>query len=367
MPVSPQSDSPVVISLALQSSHDNKHNKTIDFKPLLPSFVCGFENRLVAFACQSDLSILERGNPLLIVGPSGAGKSAIARTFLNREQNRFLRPKSRPLLEPAVDFARRYAEAIDTDSITVFRQAFFDASVVLIDDLHLMKGKNAAQVELCSRLNERIEHDVPTILTCRRLPTEVEGILPALASRVLPGLTIPLHLPGAEARRQILRSFAELRRIALTEDQIARLDRDLPSDASASRLCSAVQQLALVSLDANRKDVADKDIQNVTASFSVQDEPPIGKIARTVARRFKLKTADLKSSSRRQQVVRARSMAMFLGRQLTQQSLQAIGQFFGGRDHSTVIHAIRSTEQLIDSDPSIARVADDVVEQLKAG
>ncbi|MEZ6090583.1 MAG: helix-turn-helix domain-containing protein [Pirellulaceae bacterium] len=367
MPSSPQSDSPVLIPLSRQSSNAKGQGKRAPFQPLLPNFVAGYENRLVGFVCGQDVSIVQRGNPLLIVGASGVGKSAIARTLFDLEISLSPREERIGLFEPAIDFARRFTEAIDAGTVDSFRQTFCNARVVVIEDLHLMKGKNAAQIELCSRLTERIDNDLPTILTCRRLPTEVDGLLPSLASCVLPGLTIPLQLPGPTARLHIIRSYAQLREISITEDQMVQLERELPRDATASALCSAVQQLALVSLDADRDVVTDKDIQSVTASFSAHPELPIGKIARAVARRFKLKTADLKSSSRRQQVVRARSMAMFLGRQLTQQSLQAIGQFFGGRDHSTVIHAIRSTEQLIGSDPSIARVADDVLEQLTAG
>lgn len=334
---------------------------------LLPHFVAGPENRLAAFSCLSDLSILQRGNPVLLVGPTGCGKSAIARQLFLTELSRTKAQSRRGLIEPAIDFARRYADAVDGDSIDAFRTQYLQHPVLLIEDVHLLAGKFAAQNELAARIGQRIDQDLPTILTCRRLPTEIEGLRSSLASRLLPGLTIPVQLPRSAARRQIIRDYAALREISLSEDQILQLDNDLPADAAASRLCSAVQQLALVALDAQSDVIANDDIHDLTAAFAAQQEPPIAKIARTVARRFKLKTSDLKSASRRQQVVRARSMAMFLGRQLTRQSLQAIGQFFGGRDHSTVIHAIRSAEQLIGADPAIARVADDVSEQLKAG
>ncbi|QDS85845.1 Chromosomal replication initiator protein DnaA [Rosistilla oblonga] len=362
------SDLPVLIPLSKSStSAPRPRLAKAEPLPLLPNFVAGPENRLAAFTCQSDLSILQRGNPILLVGPSGSGKSAIARKLFEREASLLKGRGSRGIIEPAIDFARRYADAVDSDSIADFRNNFLQHPILLIEDVHLMAGKFAAQNELAARIGQRIDLDLPTILTCRRLPTEIEGIRSALASRLLPGLTIPIQLPRSEARRQIIAQYAGLREISLTEEQIGQLDNDLPADAAASRLCSAVQQLALVAMDANSDVIANDDIHDVAASFAAQQEPPIAKIARTVARRFKLKTSDLKSSSRRQQVVRARSMAMFLGRQLTRQSLQAIGQFFGGRDHSTVIHAIRSAEQLIVSDPALARVADDVSEQLKAG
>jgi chromosomal replication initiator protein len=106
-------------------------------------------------------------------------------------------------------------------------------------------------------------------------------------------------------------------------------------------------------------------IQGAIDSTGRVQEPSIQEIATAVARRFKLKTADLKGPTRRQQVVRARALAMFLGRKLTDRSLQQIGNFFGGRDHTTVLHACRKTEELMGSNPDLLLAADEVTETLR--
>jgi len=329
---------------------------------VLPHFVVGVENRLAGFVCQSDDSIVSRGNPLLIIGPGGTGKTTVARFLLESEAIRFGTLST--IAEPALDFARLYADAVDADSMTTFRERYKNASVVLFDDLHLISGKVAAQDELSALLRHRVDNDLPTIVTCRRLPTDVDGIRPQLASRLLPGLTIPLRPPGPIARQRIIADYATRREVSLTVHQITLLERHLPADISTPMLCASVQQLVVACRAADASTISDDAVLSITTEVTAQAEPSLPAIAKVVARRYKLKLADMKSASRRKQVVRARSMAMYLGRQLTGESLQAIGRYFGGRDHTTVIHAIRSTENYLATDPAFVRVAQDVSEKL---
>lgn len=139
-----------------------------------------------------------------------------------------------------------------------------------------------------------------------------------------------------------------------------RLSKSIP----ATRLGAAVQQLRI----STRRSGLPVDIVAVQQAIDATPSGPelsIHEIATAVARRFKLKTADLKGATRRQQVVRARALAMLLGRQLTNLSLQQIGAYFGGRDHTTVLHACRKTEELFSESPELARIADEVIESLR--
>lgn len=339
-----------------------RRRQAVADRPLLPHFFAGPENRLAAFVCGGRESIVGRGNPLLLIGPSGSGKSALAATLAAAEAEHHRAGKV--LWLPAIDFARRYAEAVDGDDVEHFRRPFSEADILLLDDVHLIADKIAAQEELASRLAERLDAGRVTILTCRRLPTEIRGFRPLLASRMLPGLAISVAPPGDQTRRVLLRGLADEAGLSLDDCLLELLAAGLPGGLSAPRLAAAVQHLRLWCRNAEGP-VTNEAIQAAINAASSQNEPTIPAIAGAVARRFKLRTSDLKGPTRRQQVVRARALAMFLGRKLTDRSLQQIGDYFGGRDHTTVLHACRKTESLLSENPELSRAADEVTETLR--
>lgn len=342
--------------------HSSKVRSSVLSRPLLPEFYVGPENRLVAFVCSSEEPIMNRGNPVLLYGPSGAGKSALAASLAAIEAGFYELPKVIHL--PAIDFARRYAEAVDGDDLEHLRTPLNEADVLLIDDVHLIADKVPAQEELAARLSVRFDHGRATILTCRRLPTEIRGFRPILASRMLPGLSVAVALPGEDTRKVLLRVFADQAELELDDELLGLLAAGIPKDAPAPRLAAAITHVQIWCR--NTKTPANvQAIQSAIDATGIQHEPSIQQIATAVARRFKLKTSDLKGATRRQQVVRARALAMFLGRKLTDRSLQQIGSFFGGRDHTTVLHACRKTEELLGSSPDLSLAADEVTEALR--
>lgn len=371
--------------------------RELDVTPLLQDFFAGPENRFPVFICRQQELIAERGNPLLLIGPSGSGKTVLALTLAAHELNlpraasteaageaaasghstRPTRSSGEPatastnglengervLYFPAVDFARGYAEAVQADDIDHFRQRIMGTDCLLIDDVHTIADKLAAQEELAARIEQRVQEQRATILTCRRLPTELRGIRPFLASRMLPGLTVPIELPGPEARRAIIRRLADNAEFEIADETIDLLCRGLPEEIPARRLNAALNHLRLWKKNGGNPDDP-RAVQAAVDAIGATGEPTVAQIAKAVARRFKLKTSDLKSSTRRQQVVRARSLAMFLARQLTDASLQSIGSYFGGRDHTTVMHACRKTEKLLSSNSDLSQTADEVTQQL---
>ena len=391
--------------------------------PLLPVFIAGEENRFVWFACQSpigQIAITPRElsptgdeavaqapsdsgdtqsadtldpaaenrwgliamSPLLLVGPSGCGKTAIATHLATRILDEVAPPvpaaesngsaasnaaarSTTSLFMPGVDFSRYYARAVDSDEITRFRRDIDSAPVLVIDDVHLMVGKPASQDELASRIETRSRSGRPTILTSRRLPTQVAGLRPLLVSRMLPGLTIPIRQPGNEARRELLLEFSRRRQLAIGDDELDLLCEGLDADLPARNLDSA---MAHVDLYCRMKGCI-ANVHAVRAAIgSIQPTTDLStdRVAKVVSRRYKLKLSELKSGTRRQEVVRARSLAMYLTRQLTGSSYHQIGKYFGGRDHTTVLHACRKTESLMQEDTELRVTADEVTEQLKA-
>lgn len=359
---------------------------------LLPVFVAGDENRFVSFVCGQATSPVGATDsaeneppladdwglmslaPLLLVGPAGCGKTMLAQHLAAGLLDRV--PKAAAgepsgTREPSVwsltgvDFARQYAWAVEADELLRFRRDIDRVAVLLIDDVHLMASKPASQDELASRIEFRESEGRPTILTSRRLPSQVTGLRPLLVSRMLPGLTIPIRLPGSAARQTLLAEFARRRKLELGRDEIELLDSGLEQDLAARGLDAAVAHLDLhCRMKACGADA--HAVRNAIASIEPTSDVSTDRIAKAIARRFKLKLADLKSGTRRQEVVRARSLAMYLTRQLTHASYHTIGKYFGGRDHTTVLHACRKTASLMEEDSDLRLAADEVTEQLKS-
>lgn len=335
------------------------------FGPSLPYFIAGEENRLVAFVCQSEAAIFSLGNPILLLGPSGVGKTSIALHIAAR-QAVALSVESTPaavLCMPAVDYARQYADAVASDDMPPLRSMLDDAPVLVIDDLHLISDKPAAQDELAMRIETRTRLGRATVLTCRRLPSEVRGMRSMLVSRVLPGLTIPIKPPVGAARTLLLRELAMHHGVEIDSQLIESLSAGLDSNLTTRSLDAAVKQVSLSSR-MNETTPNEETIRSVIETVGRGDEVSLASITNAIARYFRHKSSELRSGSRKQQIVRARSLAMYLARRLTSKSMHQIGDYFGGRDHTTVLHAIRKTEKLIQDDTDLRRAADEVTEKL---
>ncbi len=335
------------------------------FGTSLPYFIAGDENRMVAFLCQADFAVFELGNPVLLLGPSGVGKTSVA-LHLAARQAVSLATDGTPaavLCMPSIDFSRQYAEAVASDDMPPFRAMIDEAPVLVVDDLHGMVDKAAAQDELAMRIDCRIRENRSTIVTCRRLPSEIRNMRPMLVSRILPGLTIAIKPPVGESRAMLLRELAMHHAVELDDELLSVLALGLNPNLPTRSLEAAIKQ---ISLWCRMKETAPtlEAVQAAIDTVGRGGEVSLASITHAVSRYYRQKSSDLRSSSRKQQLVRSRSLAMLLARRMTSKSMHQIGVYFGGRDHTTVLHAVRKTEGLLIDDPDLRRAADEIAEKL---
>ena len=312
------------------------------------NFVLGKSNELAyAAARQVAQSPGTVYNPLLLYGSTGLGK-----THLLHAAGRYIaeaNPAARIMYLHSEKFVSEMIQALRRDSIDQFKRRYRSVDTLLIDDIQFFAGKDRSQEEFFHTFNSLLESRQQIILTCDRYPKEVDGLESRLRSRFGWGLTVSIEPPDFETRVAILQKKAAERDLHL-DDQVAFL--------IAKRMRSNVRDLegALNSLIANARfsgrsidlDYTQEILRDVLA---VHDRLlTIENIQKTVADFYQLRVADLLSKRRTRSIARPRQMAMFLAKSLTDHSLPEIGSAFGGRDHTTVLHACRKIESLCETD-----------------
>jgi chromosomal replication initiator protein len=316
-------------------------------------FVGDEENALVK-AVESALDPGSTCNPLVFSGPTGVGKSLLAQGLAQLWRQR--RPEDRVSVVTGADFARSYAHAVQTDTLADHRAKLATAALVVLDGLEELVKKPAAQQELIYVLDAALAEGVRVIVTSREPLSPGGPFLPGLASRLSAGLVVPLAHPGPAARRVLVVKMVEELGVAITPEAAELLAGELPG--TADELRHALLQLCEPADEDSRVD--EQAVRRFLEERTEQRRPTVNKIAAHVARRFRLKATDLQGKTRRREVVQARGVAMLLARRLTGASYQAVGRHFGGRDHSTVMHACRRITEQLKSDPALKRTVEEL-------
>ena len=367
----------------------------------LDCFVGGDENRLVRLACEEALASEPRYCPLMFVGPNGTGKSLLARGLVSQWnaaspscRRSLAENGNRPpaVLLTAADLARQLAEAYETDSLDEFRAAMAHHSRIVIEDLHHLEDKEASQLELARLIDRQNDECGLVIATAPQLPAELPGITPALVSRLSGGLTVPVSLPGRSAREEILRRLAAAHRVVLDDETVGLLAGSSPDLNEAPHLAqrqvpwsysddnalpdpipfSTPLQLhhAIVQLKAlaeqHARPIDSQLTRQLLGDRQCDPQPPsLSQIVRAVAGRFQVSVSDLRGPSRRQTLSQCRGLAMLLARQETDLSLEEIGRYFGDRDHTTVLHACRTTSRRLAMQPNLHATFTDLQSKLQ--
>jgi len=332
------------ISAPMVKKADHFKNTYLNKKFIFDSFVEGNSNQLArSAALQVAENPGEAYNPLFIYGGVGLGKThlmhAIGNTILKHN------PEAKILYLHSERFVADMVKALQTNSINEFKRYYRSLNALLIDDIQFFAGKDRSQEEFFHTFNALLEGQQQIILTSDRYPKEIEGVEERLKSRFGWGLTVAVEPPELETRVAILMSKAEQSHV------------DLPYEVAffiAKRIRSNVRELegALRRVIANAhftgKPITIEFVNEALRDLlALQDKlVTIENIQKTVAEYYKVKVSDLLSKRRSRSIARPRQMAMALAKELTNHSLPEIGDHFGGRDHTTVIHACRKVKEL---------------------
>ncbi|HEV3341482.1 MAG TPA: DnaA/Hda family protein [Pirellulales bacterium] len=302
-------------------------------------------SRAAAAPTRTPTPTLRHLSPIVFCGVPGSGKSHLANGLADAWQR--LRPSDKVVLLKGSQFAQQFAEAVEKQDVSRWHTSLRAADLFVLEDLVQLAAKPAAQIELLYTLDELTDRGALTLVTSRLSPHELTHFLPELQSRFEAGLCVPIVLPEAEARRQILANLCEARQVVLSENSLRQLARSLA--LSAPELAGVLVNLEHIARTGGQS-LDDSLVQTYLSQRSAAKQPPLRTIALQTARHFSLSLSELRSSSRKRGVVVARDVAMYLARQLTAKSLKQIGDYFGGRDHTTVLHGYRKTESLMRTD-----------------
>jgi chromosomal replication initiator protein len=290
-------------------------------------------------------------NPLFIYGGVGLGKTHLMHAVGNMMLKK--NPQARVVYLHSERFVAEMVKALQHNTIEQFKKRYRSVNALLIDDIQFFAGKERSQEEFFHTFNALFESQQQIILSSDRFPKEVSGLEERLKSRFGWGLTVAIEPPDLETRVAILQSKA------------LQLNVELPNEVAffmGKRIRSNIRELegALRRVIANATftgreinlDFAKNALRDMLAAHDKQIT--IENIQKTVAEYFQIRTSDLTSSKRSRSIARPRQIAMTLAKELTNHSLPEIGNAFGGRDHTTVIHANRKVKELRESDPRIS-------------
>ncbi len=333
----------------------------LDKRYIFESFVQGKSNQIAKAAAEQVAANPGNAyNPLLVCGCTGLGKTHLMHAIGNRMREDA--SHNRILFLGAERFVNDFVNAVRHNRINDFKDFYRSINVLLIDDIQFFANKKQSQEEFFHTFNHLLEEGQQVVMTCDRYPRELDGIDERLRNRFAGGMSVFIEPPELETRAAILLRKAELESIDLGEDVAFFV---------AEKIRSNVRELeaALKTLKANlgltgeriTVDFAREALRHMLSSHD--RVVTIENIQKKICEYFHLRREDLLSARRSRSIARPRQIAMSLAKELTERSYPEIGDAFGGRDHTTVLHACRKVRELRLSD---ARLEEDYVNLLRA-
>jgi chromosomal replication initiator protein len=343
---------------------NNIHSADINLnrKYSFEEFVSGSSNQ---FAYAAAMAVANNPattyNPLFIYGGVGLGKTHLVNAIGNAILNKS--PQMRICYYTSEKFMNELINSLRYNRMDEFRNKFRSMDVLLIDDIQFIAGKERTQEEFFHTFNALYESHKQIIVTSDKFPKDIPGLEERLRSRFEWGLIADIQPPDVETKLAILKMKAEQNSIKLPEEVSSFL---------ANSVCSNVRELEgyLIRIGAyaslTSTPVSIEMARDVLKDILVErnKELTVEEILKRVSSHFNIKISDIKSPKRLKAVVLPRQIAMYLSRQLTSSSYPEIGERFGGKDHSTIIHAIRKIEKLIEEDFQLSSTIENLKKEL---
>ena len=328
----------------VQTESPGGYRSNVNPKHNFNNFVEGKSNQLGLAACrQVSDNPGAAYNPLFLYGGTGLGKTHLLHAVGNAIANR--KPNAKVVYMHSERFVQDMVKALQNNAIEEFKRYYRSVDALLIDDIQFFANKERSQEEFFHTFNALLEGNQQIILTSDRYPREINGVEDRLKSRFGWGLTVAIEPPELETRVAILMKKAEDHNIRLADEVAFFIAKRLRSNVR--ELEGALNRVIANANFTGRAITIDFVREALRDLLALQEKlVTIDNIQKTVAEYYKIKMADMLSKRRSRSVARPRQMAMALAKELTNHSLPEIGDAFGGRDHTTVLHACRKIEQL---------------------
>lgn len=321
-------------------------------------FVTGPCNRLAHAACVAVSESPGRSyNPLFVHGSVGLGKTHLLQATCHRVRE--LQENSNLLFLSCETFTNHFIEAVERGAMHTFRYRYRHVDVLVIDDIQFLAARERSQEEFFHTFNTLYQLQKQIILSADSPPTEIPSLEDRLVSRFNWGLVVRIDPPCLDTRIAIIRKKAKSRGLTLSDDLVHYIASNVTSNAR--ELEGALLQIHALAIESGRE--VDQDIVQQALG---QEPTPSGNpvtiptILEAVTKHYGVRLADLQSRKRSRSIAFPRQVCMYLARNLTAHSLEEIGGYFGGRDHSTVLHATRTIERLQEEDPQFRETLDHI-------
>jgi chromosomal replication initiator protein len=332
----------------------------LNAKYTFDSFVVGSCNQFAHAAARAVVEKPARSyNPLFIYGGVGMGKTHLIQAVGHELSERRL--GIRVVYTTGERFMNQLINCIRTDRLPLFHQYYRSADVLLVDDVHIVAGRERTQEEFFHTFNELYDHQKQIVLSSDTAPKNISGLVDRLRSRFEWGLLVDVQAPDLETKMAILDKKAELEGIQLRED--VRIFIATKTKSNVRELEGALIKLIAYSSVTQAPvtlDMAKQVLRNLSGASDKRIT--IEAVVKSVAERFQIQPSHLKLKSNEKRISYPRQVAMFLAKELTQASLPEIGRAFGGKHHTTVLHSIHKIERMRHHDPDLNRLINSVID-----
>ena len=353
-----------VVPEELGQQKEERFQSDTDYDYTFDTFIVGPSNK---FAHAASIAVATKPatlyNPLFIYGNSGLGKTHLLYAICNEIS--FRHPQMNILYIKGDEFTNEMIEAIRHGTTQEFRQRYRKADILLVDDIQFIAGKESTQEEFFHKFNSLYESKRQIVLTSDRPAKDIATLEERLLTRFEWGLTADIQPPDFETRLAIIRRKAELLDITIPENVCEYIANRLKNNIR--QLEGAVKKMKAYHL-LNGQAPSIATAQAAISDIINNDQPTpftVEKIIEEVARTFGITSDEIRSAKRSANISKARQMAMYVVREITQLPTEAIGSEFGGRDHSTVVYALQQMEKNIQKDSKIKATAEDIIKNIR--